>query len=283
MIGVLSWNIQAGRGVDGRVDLARIARVVRDMGAPPVVCLQEVARHFPGADGSGQDQPAVLADHLPGYRPVFAAALELGHGDAPHRQFGNLVLTRLPVVQVLRHLLPARPDSGDRYTPRVALEVVLEAPAGPLRVMTTHLEFHAHAHRAVQVERLRQVHAEAAAHDRAGVAAGADSALYGPRHRPAEGVLCGDLNFPPADPLYERLQAPFADGAPRLVDAWPQVHGSTAHAPTAGVADRAQWPQGPHCRDFFFVTKGLLPRVVGLEVNSETDASDHQPLLLRLA
>ncbi len=43
---ILSWNIQFGKGVDGAVDLGRIARRSLEFGrvAPPdVICFQEVA------------------------------------------------------------------------------------------------------------------------------------------------------------------------------------------------------------------------------------------------
>ncbi|MCU0933013.1 MAG: endonuclease, partial [Thiobacillaceae bacterium] len=40
---LLSWNIQWGRGLDGRVDLARIAGEIRRIGDFDVICLQEVA------------------------------------------------------------------------------------------------------------------------------------------------------------------------------------------------------------------------------------------------
>ena len=45
--------------------------------------------------------------------------------------------------------------------PRVAVEVVVEAPFGPLRVMTTHLEYYSKEHRAAQIARLRELHREA--------------------------------------------------------------------------------------------------------------------------
>ncbi len=58
---LLTWNIQWGRGCDGRVDLDRIARVAR-AAEPDVICLQEVAVNFPGLAGSsGEDQVQIAA------------------------------------------------------------------------------------------------------------------------------------------------------------------------------------------------------------------------------
>jgi len=39
---------------------------------------------------------------------------------------------------------------------------------------------------------------------------------------------------------------------------------------------------GPHARDFWFVGADLAPRVKSVEVDTETDASDHQPVWLTL-
>ncbi len=47
---MLSWNIQWGRGIDGRVDLARTAAVAREFDAD-VLCFQEVAVNHPGLPG----------------------------------------------------------------------------------------------------------------------------------------------------------------------------------------------------------------------------------------
>jgi endonuclease/exonuclease/phosphatase family metal-dependent hydrolase len=49
------------------------------------------------------------------------------------------------------------------------------------------------------------------------------------------------------------------------------------------VFDRVQWKQGPDCRDFILVTEDLAPRVRRVEVNGQTDASDHQPMMIELA
>src|SRR5438876_10199239 len=103
---LISWNLQWCRGCDGRVDPARIARVAREMADFDVLCLQEVARNYPGLAGSsGEDQFRLLADLLPGFTAIEGVAVDEYHGGA-RREFGNLILSRYPVIQVLRHLLP---------------------------------------------------------------------------------------------------------------------------------------------------------------------------------
>jgi endonuclease/exonuclease/phosphatase family metal-dependent hydrolase len=72
---LLSWNIQWGRGMDGRVDLARVVRDLRRSGDFDVICLQEVAVNFPGLPGNdARDQVAELSRLLPGYVPIYRAS-----------------------------------------------------------------------------------------------------------------------------------------------------------------------------------------------------------------
>jgi endonuclease/exonuclease/phosphatase family metal-dependent hydrolase len=66
-LSLITWNIQWGRGCDGRVDLQRIIRTARAMADFDVLCVQEVARNFPGLPGSnGGDQFRLLAELMPG-------------------------------------------------------------------------------------------------------------------------------------------------------------------------------------------------------------------------
>jgi endonuclease/exonuclease/phosphatase family metal-dependent hydrolase len=164
---------------------------------------------------------------------------------------------------------------------RLAIEATVAAPAGPLRIVTAHLAYHDEVQRAAQTARLRQLHAEAAARQRQPGAALPDGP-YAAVPAAEAALLCGDFNFLPDDDPYRALLAPHADGTPALIDAWRAHHGDRPHDPTCGVFDREQWPQGPHCRDFFFVTPDRAARVVDVVVDLETDASDHQPVLLIL-
>jgi len=152
---LLTWNIQWGQGMDGRVDLGRVARDLRGIGEFDVVCLQEVAVNFPGLAGNdGGDQVAELAALLPGYTPIYAPATDLPDGGGGRKQFGNAIFSRLPVGQVWRHLLPWPVDAGVPSMQRVLLEVVARTEFGPLRVMTTHLEYYSLAQRQAQIDGL---------------------------------------------------------------------------------------------------------------------------------
>src|SRR5262245_42439679 len=130
---LLSWNVQSCRGMDGKVDAARIAAEARRLADPDVFCAQEI---------ENED----LEKHFPGYAAFYAWGVDLPARSGRFR-FGNLILSRLPVGRVRRHSLPW-PDAPDTPSmPRVAVEALIEAPFGPLRVVTTHLEYYSAEHR----------------------------------------------------------------------------------------------------------------------------------------
>ena len=280
---LITWNIQWGRGADGRVDLDRITAHAKRFADADVLCLQEVSAGFPELPGcDGDDQFAGLAARFPDHRPVAGAATDVaGNGDT-RRLFGNMLLSRYPVLRICRHLLPWPAERGVQSMQRIAVEATLEAPFGPLRVTTTHLEYYSASQRQIQVGRLRDLHKEAVEHARnAAVSAPADPPFGGPlRGGPA--VLTGDFNFTPESPEFRVMTETIAGDVPRYVDAWALAHPGIAHEPTLGVYDKQQWPGPPFTCDFIFVSEDLAARVDDVRVDGSTDASDHQPMLLSL-
>jgi endonuclease/exonuclease/phosphatase family metal-dependent hydrolase len=276
----ITWNVQWCRGIDGTVDPSRIARTARALADFDVLCLQEVAINFPGLAGSrGENQMTELSVALPEYLPLYGMATDLDDGRGGRRQFGNAIFTRLPVLQVFRHLLPWPADPWVQTMQRMALEAVVVSHGGPLRVISTHLEYYSALQRAAQVDGLLRLHAEACAHARAPRVSGEPGEPFEAQPRPASAILCGDFNFKPDDREHARMTEPGTPGAPRFVDAWERAHPGRQHPPTIGVHD--SWPQ--YCCDFAFVTDDLANRVEDVTVDAATQASDHQPLLLRLA
>src|SRR5690606_5966397 len=247
---LVTWNIQWCRGCDGRVDPGRIVDHARALADFDVLCLQEVAANFDTLAGSaGEDQFLELARLLPGFEPVPGVAVDVPDGKGGRRRFGNLVLSRLPVLRVLRHQLPWPPAKARKEgMPRMLIEVVIRAPFGPVRVMTTHLEYYSEVQRAAQVEAIRAAHAAScrrAAYDRANRGDDADAAAPDPAGgpfqwlpHPASAVLTADFNFRPDDPLHAKLQAPFEDGIPALRDSWEVAHPGVPQPATLGVHDR---------------------------------------------
>jgi len=276
-----SWNIQWGRGRDGRVDLARTVAQARRQ-RPDILCLQEVAMFHPGLPGGAdEDQPARLAGFFPGFECVYGAASDLPDGRGGRRCFGNLILSRFPLLQVFRHSLPWPADPAVPSMPRAVLEAVVAAPGGPLRVLTTHLEYYSAIQRAAQVEALRNLLAEGHGHATAPRSAAETDPPFAVLPRGAAAILCGDFNVAAGSADYRRLLDPFGAGVPSMHDAWIAAHPGQPHAPTAGLV-AVPWLARPDCYDFVFVDASLRGRIRGMDVDAECDASDHQPVTLEL-
>ena len=137
---LITWNIQWARGVDEKVDPRRIIDHARQMADFDVLCLQEVAAKFPDLDGNDRaDQFALFDELLPGFTAIEAVGVDVPDGRGGRKRFGNLILTRFPVAQALRHVLPWE-AAATRNMPRVLVEAMVETPFGPsppVRTMTT--------------------------------------------------------------------------------------------------------------------------------------------------
>lgn len=281
---LLSWNIQWGRGLDGRVDLARTLGVIHRLGDFDLICLQEVAINFPGLPGSrGEDQMAELSAGLPGYTALYGAATDVPNTHGGRSQFGNAVFSRLPVGQVWRHLLPWPAEPATPSMQRILVEAVVEsAEVGPLRVMTTHLEYYSQRQRQAQIDAIRRLHAEACAMSARSPLAEEQGGAFEVFPRPAQALLCGDMNFTVWSPERSRILAPFDDDVPGFLDAWSVLHRNEPHAPTVGV-HRVDFVSQPECFDFILVTERLAGRLKACGIDAETEASDHQPVWVELA
>jgi endonuclease/exonuclease/phosphatase family metal-dependent hydrolase len=100
---VLSYNIHHGEGMDKRIDLGRIAKVVKGAG-PDVVMLQEVDRRT--RRSGGVDQLAELA-RLNGMGMYFGKTIDHEGGE-----YGNAILSRLPVAEHSNTPLPGIEPRG---------------------------------------------------------------------------------------------------------------------------------------------------------------------------
>jgi endonuclease/exonuclease/phosphatase family metal-dependent hydrolase len=279
---LVTWNIQWGCGVDGRVDLERIVRTARELADFDVLCMQEVADNFPALEGNDdRDQFAELARLLPGYRRVEVIGVEAAGDGGRRRRFGNVLFSRYTVLAVRRHALPWPADPGRETMPRAAVEATLQAPMGAVRVTTTHLEYYSDIQRRAQALRLRHLHEEACQRAANPGFPTSEGGPFDAAPQTSRSILVGDFNFPSDHPAYEEIQAALPGAAPRYRDAWPVVHGHRPHAPTFCVHS-STYSKTPYCCDFAFVSDDLAPRVRDVRVDVETRASDHQPVLLEL-
>ncbi len=138
LLRVLSYNIHHGEGVDGKLDLRRIAQVINDV-KPDLVALQEVDQNVRRTQVV--DQPSELA-RLTRMHAVFGANIELQGG-----HYGNAVLSRFPITSWKNHLLPNF-DAGEQ---RGVLMTDVSLPGGTqsLILLATHFD-----HRANDRERM---------------------------------------------------------------------------------------------------------------------------------
>ena len=98
---------------------------------------------------------------------VFRPAVETIDSEGRSHRFGNMTLSRLPMLQVASHLLPWPQDRSPRSMRRQALEVTVQAAFGPLRIVNTHLEYYSAAQREAQIVRLLDLQQEASTYRQA--------------------------------------------------------------------------------------------------------------------
>jgi endonuclease/exonuclease/phosphatase family metal-dependent hydrolase len=127
---ILSYNIHHGRGTDDKVDLERIAGVIRSC-EPDLVALQEVDKGVERTQGV--DEPAELA-RLTKMNVVFGNNIVYQGGD-----YGNAVLSRFPVAAHKNHKLPVFYKNEQRGVMEV--DVTLGDGHGTLVFMATHLDY----------------------------------------------------------------------------------------------------------------------------------------------
>ena len=278
---LVTWNTQWCCGNDGVVSPQRIVDGAKAMCDFDVLCLQEIAVNYPRLAGNAaHDQPALIAGLLPGYEVYFAAAVDEWEG-GERRRFGNLIATRLPVAMVQQHILPYPADAGVRSMPRVCAAMTVIDPAlGPVRVMTTHLEFYSKKQRMAQANALRELHEQYTAQAAAPPEASTDGSPFQGKVHTVNTIVCGDFNFEAHEPEYGAVTKPFGHGL--LHDSWRLLHGDAPHAPTFRLHDRRYGPEPVAC-DFVFVSDALAPRVKMMAIDGVTQVSDHQPVAVELA
>lgn len=132
---VLSYNIHHAEGTDGKLDLERIATIIRDA-KPDLVALQEVDKCV--ARSQSIDQPAELL-RLTGLRHVvFGKNIDFEGGE-----YGNAILSRFPIMTDENHLLPSiqhREQRGLEQRGVIRAEINMPGLSEPLVLMATHLD-----------------------------------------------------------------------------------------------------------------------------------------------
>ncbi len=276
---LVTYNTQYGVGRDDKYDLARIAGAVD---GADIIALQEVTRNF--ARNGGADMVEGLAALLPGYFTAFGPAMDIDFGavDGEGRplnkrfQLGNMVLSRYPIVASRNHLLPRTLRFSRGNLQRAALEALVMAPSGPIRIYCVHLDHVSAAERILQVAHLKE-RAFAYAGE-GGVISGAAEYGFPEPPRPEGFVLMGDFNLERGSPEYG-LMVGEGDGADPV-----DIYSLGDGLPEGAVSrvDDAR-PQDNCLIDFAFVEKSLAGRVGKVRIDREAMGSDHLPVWFELA
>lgn len=281
---LVAYNIQYGTGKDSRVD---IDRIVSEVVEADVIAMQEVDRYW--ARSEMVDQVAAITERLPAYHWVYGPGVDLdasirnSNGTLVNRrrQFGNLLLSRHPILASKNRLLPKMRFHTQLSLQRTMLDGVIDCPGGLVRVASIHFAHAAEPERLAQVAALRAFQREA----------GRDGGVLSGRHAnwpegeasppwPPQSILLGDFNMSPDeaaytamvgsdDPKYGRITE--YDG---YLDAWILQDG----APDGGHTKYE--PTGNRRIDYAFVSPDLAEAVRSVHVDKDAQGSDHQPLWL---
>ncbi|MGZ4964762.1 MAG: endonuclease/exonuclease/phosphatase family protein [Limisphaerales bacterium] len=204
MFRVMTYNIHHGEGLDHKVDLPRIAALIKREKAD-IVALQEVDKGVTRTDR--RDLTAELAK-LTGMTGVFSNNHYFQGGE-----YGNAILSRFPVLTLTNlHYQMLRKDEQ-----RGVLQVTVDLGGKQLYFMDTHTDFHP-----PETERLKNV--------------GELKQLIDAHHE-LPIIICGDFNSTPKTATYKAMSE-------ILDDAWVSVSKDPGYSFPANAPDRRidyQW------------------------------------------
>ena len=176
---VATWNIHHGAGLDGRIDVDRLAAVLRDSGAD-LIALQEVDVGV--TRSHGLDLPAELATRL-GMHAVFSRNIDFQGGE-----YGNAILSRWPVGSWdnLHYTMLREGEQRGLLTAHVV------TPLGPVAFVATHIDYRPDD--SERVANVTEIEASATRID-PGITV----------------ILCGDFNDLPGSRVHRTLCNQFID------------------------------------------------------------------------
>ncbi len=239
---VMTWNIHHGQGADNRIDLERIAAVIKQEN-PDVVALQEVDVGVPRSNQVDQVKELSRLTGMPGW---FGKSIPLDGG-----AYGNAMLSRLPLAD------PANPpraiglESPGGSEARCVLESDLQIRPGlAMKILVTHFDTNP---RTTAMNALTLNHAFQFM-------------------TPSAGVLLGDLNATPDSEALKELGKLWKRQATTPeAPTWP-----------AYPQDDQQKDRDPRSIDHILVRPAADWRQVALRVIDDPKASDHRPVVAEL-
>lgn len=174
----MTYNIHHGEGTDGKLDLKRIADLIRGEGAD-LVALQEVDRGVRRTDR--RDLPKELSE-LTGMQSVFHNNFSFQGGE-----YGNAILSRYPIVWHTNHHYTMLVEGEQRGL----LQARIRTPQGEVLLMVTHLDY-----RPDSTERLAQAKTLPS---------------FRTQHPTLPVLIAGDFNAVPGSPTHRAMTRSFQD------------------------------------------------------------------------
>ena len=270
---LVTYNIQYSKGQDGKFSLIRIAEALQDA---DIVCIQEVERFW---QRSGYiDQPLALSSFLPNFFTVFGTALDInssiknkyGQIFNRSRQFGNMILSKYPIISSRNFPLPKNGNGPIHSIQRALLEVVIDIPdIGPTRIYNTHL-----SHRDSK-SRFPQLNHMISTINRAPFERGAWSGEHTDEGwtegekppMPSQFILMGDMNCKVDSEEYKEIIT-----TENFYDTWKNNDKNI---------DRGTNLSGDSI-DHCFVSQELIGKVKNTYIDKMPKGSDHYPLCIEI-
>ncbi|MDE5414838.1 endonuclease/exonuclease/phosphatase family protein [Alkalihalobacterium chitinilyticum] len=133
---VLSFNIRHGLGTDRRVDLHRIAKIIKQSDAD-IIGLNEVDKSF-SKRSHFIDQASWLAEQLQ-MEYVFAPAISIQSKKVEQREYGNALFSRFPIKHSKSHIVRLRPFLCE---PRSIIDATIQINQTLVKTLVTHFSLH---------------------------------------------------------------------------------------------------------------------------------------------
>ncbi len=299
---IVTYNIQFGLGRDGRFDLERVAGEVE---GADIIALQEVERNW-HRSGNG-DQPAQIGEILDKYYWVYGPYFDVdasrplpdGRIENARRQFGNMILSKTPILSTRLFPLPKSALRQRHNMVAGVFEGVVELQSdGALRIYNAHLGARSQHDRVAQIISIRDTVRRAPAEGGPWTGTLAHSMWEHHGHKlweeddtpppmPESFVLLGDFNLEPKDPEYDYLVGPMDGDLGRLssreefVDTWVAAGHDENEGVTYSTNDSPSDEAGMRI-DYAFVDQTMEKRILGGRIDEAAQGSDHQPYWIDL-
>jgi len=195
------------------------------------------------SDLNNDDQPSLIHNQFSDYHMLWGPGFSAPDRAGTRREFGNMTLVKRDLLKYSRVHSLPSPCVTTLQMPRTMVEAVIATGDQQVALFNAHLAFHS------SDERMEQ----------------------------------GDLNVDSDSDMFKDYISDCG-----WVDCWTvqsrySANDSPQRQPTCGCFDHMQWPQGAHTRDYFLATENIANKTIQVEVDVNTDASDHQPVLLEIA